>query len=60
MYWNKDILCIKHKNLGLTLTWDVLKFFLISLRFIPCVWLTLTWDVLKSYFLFCDWLSVFD
>ena len=26
MYWNKDMLCIKHSICGLTLTWDVLKF----------------------------------
>ena len=35
------------KYVGLTLTWDVLKFGLLRLSFIRAVRLTLTWDVLK-------------
>ena len=47
MYWNSDkpdmIVC----NAGLTLTWDVLKFYK-AYRIIECInRLTLTWDVLK-------------
>ena len=37
------LLCI-----GLTLTWDVLKYFYVCLPNLWSKWLTLTWDVLKS------------
>ena len=48
MYWNMWyttlIVLLTHR---LTLTWDVLKFFILFFNATKCYWLTLTWDVLK-------------
>ena len=47
MYWNSLMLLIMTLLMGLTLTWDVLKFVSVAMPTAFASGLTLTWDVLK-------------
>ena len=48
MYWNNAIASCSSLVVGLTLTWDVLKWRTTGSVKKWKSWLTLTWDVLKS------------